>query len=252
MKVTGAQASRFDGQAVENHSSQCGTLALQSAAPRSTAMTSESKNPNNIWRFAVSGLFGICLTTSVAAQPPPGSGPPLDKNPNIADRSRQVSESELRGTEMTARTDAEREKRVQEAIANMKEDFARIQVVRNDIAKNLVARKPLDYELIRKQTAEINRRSSRMNVYLQAHAAQDGQEKMAEPASDEMIGALVRLCKLIDSFTENPALKNLAVVDSKEVSKAREDRAIADRDLLAIIKLSASLRKKAESLRFSQ
>src|SRR5262245_54309526 len=68
-KVTGAQASRFDGQAVENHSSQCGTLALQSAAPRSTAMTSESKNPNNILRFAVSGLFGICLTTSVAAQP---------------------------------------------------------------------------------------------------------------------------------------------------------------------------------------
>lgn len=216
-------------------------------------MTSESKNPNNILRFAVSGLFGICLTTSVAAQPPPGSGPPLDKNPNIADRSRQVSESELRGTEMIARTDAEREKRVQEAIANMKEDFARIQVVRNDIAKNLVARKPLDYELIRKQTAEINRRSSRMNVYLQAHAAPDGQgSKMAEPASDEMIGALVKLCKLIDSFTENPALKNLAVVDSKDVSKAKEDRAIADRDLLAIIKLSASLRKKAESLRFSQ
>ena len=109
------------------------------------------------------------------------------------DRSRQVNESELRGAEMNSRTDEEREKRVQAAIANMKEDFARIQVLRNDIARSLVARKPLDYELIRKQTAEIHKRSSRMNVYLQAHAAQEEKENgRADLASEEMTGALVR------------------------------------------------------------
>ena len=67
-----------------------------------------------------------------------------------------------------------------------------------------------------------------------------------------MIGALVRLCKLIDSFTENPALKNAATVDLKEIAKAKENKANADRDLLAIIKLSASLQKKSESLKVSQ
>ena len=67
-----------------------------------------------------------------------------------------------------------------------------------------------------------------------------------------MIGDLVKLCKLIDSFTENPALKNAATVDSKEVDKAKENKANADRDLLAIIKLSADLRKRSESLRTSQ
>ena len=50
-----------------------------------------------------------------------------------------------------------------------------------------------------------------------------------------MVGALVRLCKLIDSFTENPALKNAATIDSKDVAKAKENKADADRDLLAII-----------------
>ena len=69
---------------------------------------------------------------------------------------------------------------------------------------------------------------------------------------EELIGALVRLCKLIDSFTENPALKNVATVDSKEIAKAKENKANADRDLLAIIKLSGILQKNSESLRTSQ
>jgi hypothetical protein len=74
----------------------------------------------------------------------------------------------------------------------------------------------------------------------------------AELKGEEMIGALVRLCKLIDSFTENPALKNAATVDSKEVVKAKENKVNADRDLLAIIKLSSSIQKKSESLKTSQ
>jgi len=67
-----------------------------------------------------------------------------------------------------------------------------------------------------------------------------------------MIGALVRLCKLIDSFTENPALKNIATIDSKDVAKTKENKDNADRDLLAIITLSGTVRKKSENLKLSQ
>ena len=67
--------------------------------------------------------------------------------------------------------------------------------------------------------------------------------------SDEMVGALVKLCKLIDSFTENPSLKNAATLDVKEVEKAKEEKARADRDLLAIIKLSENIQKASDSLR---
>jgi len=208
--------------------------------------------------FLVAGGFALCFTSAALAQrnptgPPPGAGPPPNNNPNLQDRARQVDEGRLRSAEVDAGTEEKNQKLLQAAIANMKEDFTRIQVLRNDIARNLIARKPLDYKLVSEQTAEINKRASRLNVYMRARAAEDEKENTTtELKSEEMIGALLRLCKLIDSFTENPALKNMSTVDSKEITEARENKANADRDLLAIIKLSGTLQKNSESLRTSQ
>ena len=208
--------------------------------------------------FLIAGIFSLCLASSISAQqtpagPPPGAGPPPNNNPNLQDRSRQIDESRLRSAEMDAGTEEKNQKLLQAAIANMKEDFSRVQIVRNEIARNLVARQPLDYKLVSDQTAEINKRASRLNVYMRARVPEDQKESISlDLKSEEMIGALVRLCMLIDSFTENPALKNAATVDSKEIAKAREHKADADRDLLAIIKLSGSLQKKSVSLKMSQ
>ena len=216
-------------------------------------MSCRNSNPNRPSWFLVAGLLFLCLSGSAAAQqptgPPPGAGPPLNKHPNLDDRVRQVDEGRLRSAEVDAGTEERNQKLLQAAIANMKEDFSRIQILRNDIAKNLVAHKPLDCKLISEQTAEINKRTSRLNVYMRARPATDEKEASStELKSEEMIGALVRLCKLIDSFTENPALKNADMVDAKEIAKTKENKANADRDLLAIIKLSASLQKKAEQM----
>ncbi len=204
--------------------------------------------------FLVVGVFSLCLAgTTMAQGKPTGAGPPPNNNPNLEDRIRQVDESRLRSAEMDVGTDEKNQKLLQAAIANMKEDFSRIQVLRNDVARNLVAREPLDYKLVSEQSTEINRRASRLNVYMRARVpAGQKQDDSPELKSEEMIGALVNLCKLIDSFTENPALKNAATIDSKEIAKAKENKANADRDLLAIIKLSGSLQKKSESLRMSQ
>jgi len=205
------------------------------------------------WLSAV-GIFSLCLTgTAMAQGKPAGAGPPPNNNPNLDDRARQVDEGRLRSAEANAGSDEKNQKLVQAAIVNMKEDFSRIQVLRNDIARNLVAHKPLDYSLVAEQAGEINKRASRLNVYMRAHAAEAEKENnLPELKSEEVIGALVRLCKLIDSFTENPALKNAATIDSRDVVKAKENKADADRDLLAIIKLSNSLQKKSESLKLSQ
>jgi hypothetical protein len=204
--------------------------------------------------FLVAAIFSLCLAgTTMAQGKPAGAGPPPNNNPNVGDRIRQIDEGRLRSAEVDAGTEERNQKLLLAAIANMKEDFSRIQVLRNDIARNLVARKPLDYKLVSEQTAEISKRASRMNLYMRARAAEDEKESNSpQLKSEEMIGALVRLCKLIDSFTENPALKNAATVDSMEIAKARENKANADRDLLAIIKLSGSLQKKSENLRISQ
>ena len=211
-------------------------------------------NRTSLARLPVAVLFSLCLAATTPGQgKPSGAGPPPNNNPNVGDRVRQIDEGRLRGAETNAGLEEENQKRVQAAIVNMKDDFKRIQVLRNDIARNLVAGKPLEYKLVADQTAEINKRSSRLNIYMQARVPDEQKQNIAdELKSEEMVSALVKLCKLIDRFTENPALKNAATVDSKDIAKSKEDKANADRDLLAIIKLSASIQKKSGSLVVSQ
>jgi len=208
----------------------------------------------SVARLSGNLLFCLCIAATTLGQgKPAGAGPPPNNNPNVGDRIRQIDEGRLRGAETNAGLEEENQKRLQAAIVNMKDDYKRIQVLRNDIARNLVARKPTEYKLVAEQTAEINKRASRLNVYMQAHVPDEQMPYSAdEIKNEEMVGALVKLCKLIDSFTENPALKNAATVNSKDIAKSKEDKANADRDLLAIIKLSATIQKKSGSLIVSQ
>jgi hypothetical protein len=201
----------------------------------------------------VAALFSLCVAAPTLAQgKPAGAGPPPNNNPNVGDRVRQIDEGRLRSAEVDAGTEERNQKLVQAAIVNMKEDYKRIQVLRNDIARNLIARKPVEYKLVAEQSAEINKRASRLNVYMQARVPDEQKPSTDEIKEEEMVGALVKLCKLIDSFTENPALKNAATVDSKDVARSKEAKAKADRDLLAIIRLSASIQKKSGGLVVSQ
>jgi hypothetical protein len=200
--------------------------------------------------LAISLFYPVSVRGQGPGAMPAGAGPPANNNPKLEDRARQLHESGLRSVEMDAANESETEKHIEAAIVTMREDFTRIQVLRNDIARNLVAHKHLDYDLISHQTGEIYRRASQLNLFMMAHAAEDKEQSdLLEGASEEMIGALVRLCKLVDSFTENPSLKNAATVDAKEIEKAKIDKANADKDLLAIIKLSDRIRKKSDSLR---
>ncbi len=200
--------------------------------------------------LAVSLFYPVSVRGQGAGAMPAGAGPPANANPKLEDRARQLQESRLRSTEMDAANESENEKHIEAAIVTMKEDFTRIQVLRNDIARNLVAHKRLDYDLISQQTGEINRRASQLNIFMMAHAPEDKEQNdLHDVAGEEMIGALVKLCKLVDSFTDNPSLKNAATVDAKEIEKAKIDKAKADKDLLAIIKLSDRIRKKSDSFK---
>jgi hypothetical protein len=206
---------------------------------------------NKLAGCVAAGVFSVSLASPTLAQGRPvGLGPPPEINPKRDDLLRQTNEARLRRLEMEASAEAGNQKHIQAAIDNMRQDFTRIQVLRNNIARNLVARTPLDYNLITEQTAEIHKRAQRLNVYMAAHAPEEKEHKNpTDLQSEEMVDALVKLCKLIDSFTENPALKNAGTVEAKEIEKAKEDKARADRDLLAIIKLSESLQKKSDSLK---
>lgn len=207
---------------------------------------------NEVAGCLAAGILALGLATPLLAQggAPAGAGPPPIISIKREEHGRRSSEAKLRSAELEAGAEAESQRQIHAAIANMKQDFTRIQVLRNDIARSLIAKKPLDYALVTEQTGEINRRARRLNVYMLAHATENKEPRTAVTLkTEEMIGALVKLCKLIDSFTENPALKNAATVDAKEIEKAKKDKTRADEDLLAIIELSESIHKETDSLR---
>ena len=215
-------------------------------------MKSRPLSIKNLAGCSAVGIFVVALACpgTVRSQVPQGMGAPGNINPRADDRAKQMSNDRMRTAELNAGAEKENQKHIQAAIAHMREDFTRIQVLRNDIASSLVMGKPLNYSLVSVQTAEINKRASRLNVYMLARAPEiKDQHVSAELKKEELVGALVRLCKLIDSFTGNPALKNAATVDAKAIDKAKEEKASADKDLLMMIKLSENIHKSSDGLK---
>jgi hypothetical protein len=189
---------------------------------------------------AAVSLAAAAEAAATALQRPAG-GPDL----KAEQRKREVRETMLRNSELGAAIEKGDQKRIEAAVEQVKQDFKQIQIVRNEIARNILANKPADYKLISGEASEINKRAERLKTYLIPPAA-EGKDKapksQIEFDGDQMKDALVRLCNLIDSFTENPVLKTIGRVDVEESARAGVD-------LLDIIELSSNIKRSAERLK---
>jgi hypothetical protein len=189
---------------------------------------------------AAVSLAAVGAGAAPALQRPAG-GPDL----KAEQRKREVRETMLRNSELGAAIEKGDQKRIEAAVEQVKQDFRQIQIVRKEIARNILANKPADYKLISGEASEINKRAERLKTYLIPPAA-EGKDKapksQIEFDGDQMKDALVRLCNLIDSFTENPVLKTIGRVDVEESARAGVD-------LLDIIELSSNIKRSAERLK---
>jgi hypothetical protein len=207
-----------------------------------------------LWRIASVLFISLLITATALAQRPAGAGPPPVNSPKLENADRDARQGALRGAEIDATRDRQNKERLEAGIVQVKQDFTHLQVVRNQIAHNLVAKKPHDFTLISDQTKDINKVANRLKAFMMARATENkDQEKDANAPSEfngeDMTGALVKLCKTIDSFVENPALKN--AVDAQQLDKIKDDKARADADLLTIIQLSDKIQKSADNLKQS-
>ena len=189
-------------------------------------------------------LMVLCQIV-LAGMLPAQQGPPAIKDPKEESRQRQDREATLRSAELGAAVGKVDQKRIDAAVDQMKQDFRRIQIVRNDMVRNILANKPFDYQLISDEVAEINKRTDRLQTSLFKTAATSApggkpkaEKEQVEFTPGELKDALVKLCNLIDRFVESPVLKNLGTTDVQQASKAGDD-------LLKIIELSSSIRKNA-------
>lgn len=170
--------------------------------------------------------------------------PDTPKDLKSKQRETEQREAMLRTVETKAAIEKIDEQRLEADIGKVKEDFKRIQIVRNEMVRNLLAKKPFDYNLISTETEEINRRANRLKKFLMPPVPEGDKEdskNQIEFDKTQMEDALVRLCNLIANFVDNPVLKTPGRVDVEESTRAGGD-------LLSIIALSDNIKRSAEKL----
>lgn len=133
------------------------------------------------------------------------------------------------------------------AYMQIKQDFLQLQTVNNRMMETTFANNVVDYKGIAEASAEIRKRASRLKSNLPLPESENVElGELAIKGWEELdLGqvkpALKALDDLIMSFVGNPVFQKPQVVDVQQSAKAR-------RELEAIIKLSAKIKKSAEKL----
>jgi hypothetical protein len=189
-------------------------------------------------------LVGVTVVVAAHQSGAPMGPPPGGPNLKAEMRQREMRETMLRTSEIAPRIAKRDEKRIEAAIVQMKEDFRQIQIVRNEMVRNLLADKPLDYKLVSERVEEIHKRAERLKTFLIPPTREEKEKEEKPPVElnhNEMKGALVQLCNRIANFIENPVLKSPGTVNVEQSTKARDE-------LLSIIELSRNISRSAERL----
>jgi hypothetical protein len=154
----------------------------------------------------------------------------------------KASDLEAYQREMRLRNLGEQNKQASEkqqrlALAQIKEDFERLQVVNNEMMRVVVTSDSLDYKLISESLEEINRRAKRLkeNLKMQDHQAKETSEHKTA-SLEEVKATLSTLDNFIMSFVKSPLFHNTQVIDANH-------RARAGDDLVKIIGLSRDTKK---------
>src|ERR1043165_9637359 len=203
--------------------------------------------------FCASVLTSTAMVTTRAQhpeQPPPGPTRAEQQRGIDPDFENRQRDRKLLDKTMNPRDDpretrnAPKRRDPKVVMAEIAEDFMRIQEVNNDLGQAVSGSGPLNLELVVKSAAELRDRSRRFGENL-GHPEPDKDSKppKLEPLTDveQLKRVLTTLDKLITEFAHNPLFTDANTRDAELLVKAR-------RDLAEIATLSERIRKSAEQL----
>jgi pectate lyase len=131
------------------------------------------------------------------------------------------------------------------ALAQIREDFLRIQIINDDLQKFALPTASLDLNLIAKFASEITKRSERLKdnlVLPEIERAARVPDAKAEMGVEQLRMSLSVLSQLINVFVANPVFERSSVIDAKLSAQAR-------RDLEQIIGVSKQIKRSSEKLK---
>jgi hypothetical protein len=186
------------------------------------------------------GFAPLCLGQTGA----PGTRPPRPESATQRELQRTLERELLfkQMQDMMARGPAAVSPARQLAFTQISEDFTRIQIVNNALAKSLAAGEELDFKVVAQAASEIKKRAGRLKENLLLPGlAEDRPKSSFEIEPWQLKAALAELDRLVVSFVHNPGFRSVKVVDAQWSAKARSD-------LEGIIELSGRLKKSSEQL----
>ena len=196
-------------------------------------------------RAAAAACCALAASTLAAGQ---------GRTPNPVDQMTQMMrESQARAEEQYERTlglrlagQVQRPLRRIEpklALAQIREDFVRIQVVNNDLAAAVSRRGALDLEFVAKSASEIKKRAGRLrdNLVLPEYESAFVVPEARGSAEAQLKSSLVTLKELIREFVMNPLFEKADLIDLQLAAKAR-------RDLDDIIEVCGRVKKNSAEL----
>jgi len=176
------------------------------------------------------------------AQLPPG--PPADRSNPDRERQQDINRREmlLRGYGLTTGRPSNG-KKLQALADQVEQDFGRILVLHNEIARAISGAKSLDYVFVSDAATEIRKRAIRLQatLVLKPEVSEQTAEKQIALNDVQVKDALITLCKQIKSFVTNPVIENPGTVNVEQLNKSRQD-------LRRVVELSFSIKRTAEKL----
>jgi hypothetical protein len=188
-------------------------------------------------RMALAGVFLLALAPLAIAQTE------RERERDLNDREIELRSWNLKILSLSANKQPKSKMRPEQALAQVQEDFTRIQVLNKNLVFSISDKRPLDYKFLTKSVSEIRKRSERLNENLALPNAD--KTEIASPTAvtnpTQLKLSVLRLGNLIYSFTNNPFFKEPEVIDTEHTVKAR-------RELLEIVELSVQIKKDSERL----
>jgi hypothetical protein len=187
-------------------------------------------------QLAKAGLFVLGLCAGVAGQ----SVRDVERAEN--DRDLELRSWNLKVLQLQHDKERNGRPRVQQALAQLQEDFSRLQVANRNLLRTALSKNMLDPRFVSKSVLEIKKRAERLNLNLALpEPERQAQVSEADAASTpgQLRASVLKLGRLIFSFVDNPFFREESVVDTQLTTKAR-------RDLEDIIELSKQIKKSSD------
>jgi malonyl CoA-acyl carrier protein transacylase len=200
-------------------------------------------------RFLLLGAAVVALA-SAFSQTVYGQTPEQIEDAKRAEMNRRAADDERRmaSWELSmagVRRPPERRRDATLAYNQIREDYKQIQIVNNDLARNVATSGALDFKYITKSVSDIKARALRLKENLVLPEDKKPVERPKLEVAAEAVrlkNALVVLDNLVMQFVNSPIFEQAKAVNVEQATKAR-------RGLEEIIELSDQIKKCVEKMK---